>query len=289
MGSSVGDALILELAFDRQQQAHVMASGQSPAVEIHLPARGACVPHPGMHFQNGACEVVDFFRKMPPHHQIPGSQLALARLAALRVVASGANLGLQQAFLLHVFTVDAKLLNFTNAVLHAGDTSDVVASFVSTLCNALQQLPTVERDTTVFRFIPGQFELETYSEGSVLHWSGFTTGFSTLSALFGHDATRGLGPSSSPSSKSLLFRIKAHTGRSLSEFSTSLGFNGVVFMPGTCFKVTGCFPCDEAALRSQDIRQSAHKSMEACRVVVVDLQEVTSLEDHVADSEDITD
>lgn len=289
--SSVGDAMILELTFDRQQQAHDLASGQCRAAEIHLPARRACMPHPGianMHYRNGACEVVDFFRKMPTDHQIPGSQLALARLAAMRVVASGANLGLQQAFLLHVFTVDAKLLNFTNAVLHAGETTDSVASFVSTLHNALQQLPTVERDTTVFRLIPGHFEPETYSEGSVLHWSGFTTGFCQLSALFGHDAAPGLGQSNA-SSKSLLLRIKASTGRSLSEFSTALGSNGVVFMPGTCFKVTGYFPSDETALRRHNIRQSAHQSLEGCRVVVVDLQELTSLEDHVMDSEDITD
>lgn len=282
--TSVGDALILEVTF--QQQAHDVASGRCGAVEVHLAARRACMPDQGtanVHCQNGACEVVDFFRKLPTDHKIPGSQLAQARLAAIRLVASGSNLGLQQAFLLHVFTVDATLRNFTNAILHAGDATDVVAAFVSTLHSALQKLPTVARDTTVFRLIPGPFEPETYSEGNVLNWSGFTIGFPHVSALFSHDAAEVRGPAagqSNASSQSLLLRIKAHTGRSLSEVSTGLGSNGVVFTPGTCFKVMGYFASDETALRLQDIRQSAHQSLDRCRVVVVDLQEVILLEDH---------
>lgn len=283
--SSVGDALILEVTF--QQHALGVPSGGCRAAEVHLPARRASMPHPctmNMHYQNGACEVVDFFRKLPADHQIPGSQLAQARLAAIRLVASGSNLGLQQAFLLHAFTADATLRNFTNAILHAGDATDAVATFVSTLHTALQQLPTVERDETVFRLIPGPFEPETYSEGSVLSWSGFTVGFPHVSALFGHDAGQ-----SDAFSQRLLLRIKACTGRSLSEFSSSLESTGVVFTPGTYFKVVGYFVSDETALRLQDIRQSAQKSLDTCRVVVVDLQEVSSLEDHVMDSEDVTD
>lgn len=234
--------------------------------------------------QHAACEVVDFFRKLPGNHSIPVTLLGQARLAAIRMVASGVNSRLQHAFLLHTFCADVTLLNFINEALHAGELTNVLLSFMSTLLGALQELPLVKRDTAVFRLVPAHFEAETYSKGSILHWSGFTICLSHQSAIFSNDDDEGLCASqelSKASAKQMLFRIKARTGRSLSEVSASHSSREVVFMPGTCFKVIGHFASDKKALRRQEILQSANQSLENCQVVIVDLEEVSPLEDDV--------
>jgi len=286
---SVGDALILEVNFDNHRQPYDVASDHFYAPEALLSvrrARMASCSSPkqisrglpnlstAIFHQHGVCEVVDFFRKMPRDQQVSQDQLSLARLEAIRLVASGVKLRLQHVFLLNVFCADTTLLNFTNAALHSGEVTDILASFISTLHDALRQLPMMKTDMTVFRLIPGNFEPETYMVGSILHWSGFTIGFSNQSAVFGNDAAQNV--CSKTSSKNVLLRINARTGRVLSEFSTGLNCHEVVFTPGTCFKVTGRLASDKSAW-----------SLEGCQVDIVDLEEVTLDGDHVVDCEDI--
>lgn len=224
-----------------------MAIGSGPTQS------SAASPNPSLAaIQQKHCVVVDFLRKMPKNQQIPGEQLTQARLAAIRMIASGAKLRLQHAFLLHVFTAGTELLSFINTALRAGELTADLASFCSTLHDALQQLPMVEQDTTVYRLVPGDFEPETYSEGRTLHWSGFTVGFSNRLALLSDDGAE-------KHYKSTLLRMKARTGRSLADFSSTLSYGEVVFTPRTHFKVTG------------QVAEDAK--------LIVDLEEVTLPED----------
>jgi len=178
---SIGDALILEVSFDGPRQSRDEAGGHCDKSQAQLSTQARMANGSGprqvnevcsdlslasVHRQYVACEIVDFLRKLPENHQIPGKLLAQARLAAIRMVASGAQLRLQHAFLLHVFCADVTLLNFTNAALDRGDLTDVLESFISTLHDAMQELQLLEKDATVFRLVPGQFDPETYSKGN---------------------------------------------------------------------------------------------------------------------------